>query len=59
MTFCMVLLSSSAFATNWVEVPGTNAQFYVDADSAVKQGGNLTYWEQQIFHGEGEGNIIF
>ena len=44
MAFCMLLLSSNAFATNWVEVPGSNGITFVDADSAVKQGGSLIFW---------------
>ena len=53
MLFCMVLLSSNAFAAKSVEVPGMSGMVYVDADSAVKQGGMLSYWAQYVYHGEG------
>lgn len=37
MAFCMVLVSSSAFATNRVEVPGMNGIVYVHFDISDRQ----------------------
>jgi hypothetical protein len=50
----LTINAGTAFATNWVEIPGMasvygpNHAVYVDADSAVKQGGKLIYWVMTV-----------
>jgi len=45
----LTITAGTAFATNWVEVPETDGRLYVDADSAVKQGSTLIYWELLVY----------
>jgi hypothetical protein len=43
----LTINAGTAFATNWIKIPFNSSdgtQVYVDADSAVKQGGHLIYW---------------
>jgi hypothetical protein len=56
LLLCLFILSGTAFATNWVAVPGSNGDVYVDADSSVKQGSKLTFWFMNISHADASGD---
>ena len=49
MILTIAATTGTAFATNWVEVPGAEGRLYVDADSAVKQGSTMIYWELLVY----------
>lgn len=52
LVMSLLVLSSTAFASNWVYygrsglVPGN---LYIDADSVMKNGDNLSYWELLVY----------
>jgi hypothetical protein len=45
----IIATGGAAFATNWVEVPESDGRLYVDADSVVKQGSAIIYWELLVY----------
>ncbi|MBP2644084.1 MAG: hypothetical protein H6Q67_1971 [Firmicutes bacterium] len=46
LCLCIVSLSNTVFATNWVRV-GTD-EYYIDSDTPIRKGKVLYYWEVYI-----------
>lgn len=47
----LLILSNTAFATNWVFVTRNNnygSNFYIDTDTIVKKGDYVTFWDIEI-----------